>query len=260
MHREFLLELGLRRHPHVLPHLVDVFLRPVGHRLIAPHKQHRRHRREQQPGDDQRPRPPLPGEIREHPSQRVGKENISRPQQIPMQAPEQRQPSHAPVMDRPRPPPRRFDPAGHQVNSSPEQHREDGHELQIGEEHAHVPHRIVQSVQVSIRRGIHIRLPDHREVLDAHRQDPQKRHATHHVDRLNALSLSHRPRRDNRRVGRDRLGRDNRQNGWIGHRYLLIDSTFAVYFAYSPSRSDTCQQNRVKTAVTARRLPPSCSV
>ena len=92
-------------------------------------------------------------------------------------------------MARPRP----SDRSAIRDDARAEQHREDRHELLIGEHPSRQPDEEVRALQVAVGRRVEIGRPGHRECLDVHHQDAEQGETAQDVDRLDARGLGDGP-------------------------------------------------------------------
>ena len=184
-------ELGLdhrrRRPPQVVRERRAVRLRPVRQRQAradGPGRADGERRR----AERQQPAGRLPPQrIDQHPADRVEKQDVAGPEQVGVQQPDDRQPRHPAVV---RPPgAARPGPARHQDDAGAEEHREDRHELLVGEHPAGQPDPEVRPFEVAVGGRVEVSRLGHRERLDVHDEDAEQGEAPQDVDRVDARAL-----------------------------------------------------------------------
>ena len=114
------------------------------------------------------------------------------PQEVRMEQPDDQQPSH-PAVVRPPGVAARLGPPRHQDDARTEEHREDRHELLVGEHPAGHPDVEVRPFEVAVGGRVEVRRLGHRERLDVHEEDAEQRDAAQDVDGVDARGPGHGP-------------------------------------------------------------------
>ena len=105
-----------------------------------------------------------------------------------MEQADDQQPSHPAVVHLPGVA-ARIGPPRHQDDARAEEHREDRHELLVGEHPAGHPDVEVCSFEVAVGGRVEVRRLGHRKRLDVHEENAEQRDAAQDVNRVDARGL-----------------------------------------------------------------------
>ena len=186
-------ELGLdylrRRSPRLGRERGPRLLRPVRQRHPDPDVEGRSNREQGCPQRHQPPRRQAAQRVDQHAAHRVGEEDVAVPEQVGVEQPDDQQPAHAPVVHPAGAAAARLGPPRHQDDARAEQHREDRHELLVGEHSPRQPDVEVRAFEVAVGGGVEVGRLGHRERLDVHDEDAEQGEPAQDVDRDDARGL-----------------------------------------------------------------------